>query len=81
MNLSERTDQGVPGGYRRRGERPRLEVDFMAVCDAVRRAWEGDGHTITEVASRFGVSRAWIHQRVYPVLNSRDHRPPQQTPS
>jgi len=44
-------------GYHRRGGRPGLEIDFVAVCDAVRKAWEGSGETITEVAARFGVSR------------------------
>ena len=55
-------------GYNRRGGRPPLEVDLMAVCDAVSRAWDGSGETITAVAARFGVSRAWIHKRVYPAL-------------
>ena len=45
-----------------------MDVDFVAVCDAVRRALNGDGETITSIAARFGVSRAWIHKRVYPEL-------------
>ena len=47
--------------YSRRGGRPGLEVDFMAVCGAVTEAWEGSGDMITGVAGRFGVSRGWIH--------------------
>ena len=59
-------------GYNRRGGgRPPLEVDFVAVCDAVVGALQGNGETITSVAKRFGVSRAWIHQRVYPVVLNR----------
>ena len=49
-------------GYHRRGGRPGLEVDFMAVYDAVREAWAGNGDTITGLAARFGVSRGWIHK-------------------
>ena len=58
--------------YNRRGGRPRLDVEFMAVCDAVSKAFTGSGETITAIASRFGVSRAWIHKRVYPVLSRRE---------
>ena len=60
----------IPGarGYQRRGGRPGLDVDFMAVCDAVRKAWAGSGETITDIAARFGVSRGWIHKWVYPAL-------------
>ena len=47
-------------GYRQRGGRPGLNVDFVAVCDAVREARNGNGETITDVACRFGVSRGWI---------------------
>ena len=50
------------------GGRPRLEVDFVAVCDAVREAIEGNGETITAVAQRFGVSRGWIHANIYPAI-------------
>ena len=60
------------GGYNRRGGRPPLDVDLMAVCDAVSQAWNGSGETITAVATRFGVSRAWIHKNVYPALQHRD---------
>lgn len=56
--------------YRRRGGRPELNVDFMAVCDAVSRALNGDSETITAIAERFGVSRGWIHKWVCPA---RDH--------
>ena len=55
--------------YNRRGGRPRLDMGFGAVYDAVRRAKEGGGETITEVAARFGVSRAWIHKWVCPALD------------
>jgi len=65
MNIS---DKPTIRGYNRLGGRPGLEVEFMAVCDAVREAWEGSGETITEVAARFGVSRGWIHKWVYPAL-------------
>ncbi len=68
MKLADNTDQAGGRGYNHRGGRPRLDVDFVAVCDAVRGAWEGSGETITAIAARFGVSRAWIHKRVYPAL-------------
>ena len=42
-----------------------MEVDFVAVCDAVLMAWNGIGESIT---LRFGVSRGWIHKWVYPKL-------------
>ena len=58
--------------YRRRGGRPGLTVDFVAVCDAVQKAKSGSGETITNVASRFGVSRGWIHKWIYPAIASRD---------
>ena len=44
-------------GYNPRGGRPPLDVDFVAVCDAVREAWAGSGETVTSIAARFGVSR------------------------
>ena len=47
----------------------------MAVCDAVSRAWNGSGETITAVAARFGMSRAWIHKNVYPALQHRGRNP------
>jgi len=56
------------------GGRLPLDVAFVAVCDAVRRAWEDSGETITEIAARFGVSRGWIHKWVYPALGF-PHRP------
>ena len=55
--------------YNRRGGRPGLNVDFKAVCDAVERAWKGDGETMTDIAARFGVSRGWIHKWVYPAFD------------
>ena len=51
--------------YNRRGGRPGLNVDFKAVCDAVQGAWSGNGDTVTEIAARFGVSRAWIHEWIF----------------
>ena len=51
--------------YNRRGGRPPLDVDFVAVCVAVQEAWNGSGETITEIAERFGVSRGWIWKWVY----------------
>ena len=42
----------------------------MAVCDAIRRVREGNEDTITDVAARFGISRAWIHKWVYPALEA-----------
>ena len=59
-------------GYNPRGGRPPLDVDFVAVCDAIRGAWAGDGETVTSIAARFGVSRGWIHKWVYPVLQKGD---------
>ena len=56
--------------YRRRGGRPGLNVDFVAVCDAVHKARNGSGETMTDVAARFEVSRGWIHKWVYPAINS-----------
>ena len=54
--------------YNQRGGRPGLDVDFVAVCDAVLGAWSGSGETVTDVACRFGVSRGWIWKWVYPAL-------------
>lgn len=61
----------IPGQrrYNRLGGRPGLDVDFEAVCDAVSAAWQGSGETVTDVATRFGVSRGWIHKWVYPALD------------
>ena len=33
-------------GYNPRGGRPPLDVDFVAVCDAIRGAWAGSGETV-----------------------------------
>ena len=62
-------------GYRQRGGggRPGLNVDFVAVCDAIRKAWAESGGTVTSVATRFRVSRGWMHKWVYPELG--DKRP------
>ena len=45
-----------------------MDVDFVAVCDAIREAWAGNGETVTSIAARFGVSRGWIHKWVYPAI-------------
>jgi len=58
-------------GYRRPGGRPALNVDFVAVCDAVAKAWNGSGETMTDIAGWFGVGRAWIYKWVYPALPRR----------
>ena len=55
--------------YNRLGGRPPLDVDFKAVCDAVEKARNGSGETITEIAGRFSVSRGWIWKWVYPALD------------
>ena len=56
--------------YRRRGGRPGLKVDFVAVCDAVTQARNGSGETMADIAQRFGVSRGWLHKWTYPALDS-----------
>ena len=53
---------GHPTGQPACGGHPPLDVDFKAVCDAVSRARNGNGETVTEVAERFGVSRGWIYK-------------------
>ncbi len=68
MGSSRGAQQPASRGYSRRGGRPPLDVDFVAVCDAVLAAWNGGGETVTEIARRFGVSRGWIHKWVYPKL-------------
>ncbi len=60
--------------YNRRGGRPGLNVDFVAVCGAVTKARNGSGETMTDIASRFGVSRAWIHKHIYPALDGAGSR-------
>ena len=62
--------QGPTHGYSPRGGRPGLNVDFVAVCDVVREARNGSGENMTDIAARFGVSRAWIHKWVYPALDA-----------
>jgi len=47
-------------GYNPRGGRPPLDVDFVAVCDAIRGAWAGSGETVTSIAVTFGSKiRVW----------------------
>ena len=62
----------VKRGYSQRGGRPGVNVDFVAVRDAVTGAREGSGETMADVAGRFGVSRAWLHKWVYPALQEAD---------
>ena len=59
---------GIRQDNQRVGGHPPLDVDFKAVYDAVSRAWNGGGETLTEVAERCGVSRGWIYLRVYKEL-------------
>ena len=47
-------------GYSQRGDHPGLNVDFVAVCDAVQEARKENGQTMSDVAERFGVSRGWL---------------------
>ena len=72
MALQQTTGSNIPAQrkYIRRGGRPGLNVDFKAVCDAVLQARNGSGETITDVATRFCVSRGWIYKWVYPVLDA-----------
>ena len=42
-------------GYRQRGGRPGLNVDFVAVCDAIREAWAGIGGTVLPGSRLVGV--------------------------
>ena len=51
-----------------RGGRPGLDVDFAAVCDPVRGVWNGSWETVTDIAERFGVSKEWTWEWVYPEL-------------
>ena len=39
-----------------------MDVDFVAVCDAVLIAWNGGDESITDIALRFGVSLGRIHK-------------------
>ena len=56
--------------YRRSGGRPGLDVDFVAVYDAVARARCGSGETMTAIAARFGASGGWLHKWVYPTVDA-----------
>ena len=38
--------------YRQRGGRPGLNVDFVAVCDAVTGARKGSGETMSDISDR-----------------------------
>jgi len=72
MKANDTCTSKIPGQrqYNRRGGRPGLTVDFEAVCDAVVKARKRSGETITDVATRFGVSRGWFHKWVYPLLDA-----------
>ena len=65
----------TPRRYNRLGGRPGLNVDFGAVCAATQGALQGNGDTITDVATRFGVSRGWIWKWIYPFLEGRNAEP------
>jgi|ETN02SMinimDraft_2_1059926.scaffolds.fasta_scaffold213720_1 hypothetical protein len=67
-------------GYKRRGGRPPLDVDIVAIGDAVREARAGGDETITAIARRFGVSRGWIHANVYPALGYLSRAKSEQSP-
>ena len=67
MSTRNNPAEGGRRPYNPRGGRPPLDVDFMAVCDAVREALDGNGETITAIALRFRVSRGWLHTHVFPV--------------
>ena len=54
--------------YNQQGGRPPLDVDFKAVCDAVKGAWSGNGDTITDIPERFAVSRVRIWKWVYRAM-------------
>ena len=58
--------------YNRLGGRPGLNVDFVSVHDAVARARNGSGETMTDIAARFGVSRGWLHKWIYPAIERED---------
>ena len=68
MNPSDEPHRPPPRSYSGLGGRPPLDVDFMAVCDAVQMAWDGSGESVTDIALRFEVSLGWIHKWVYPKL-------------
>ena len=55
--------------------RPRSDVDFVAVCDALRRCREEPG-AVSRVARRFGVSRAWLYKWIVPALDGVTNPPP-----
>ena len=68
QNEGHATDKPGIRRYNQRGGRPPLDVDFVAVYDAVQEAWNGSGESITDIAERFGVSRGWIYKWVYPAV-------------
>ena len=67
------TKSGKPIG------RPRLDVDFVAVCDALRRDW-GEPGAISRTARQFGVSRAWLYKWVIPAVQDVTNTPPDSSP-
>ena len=56
MNHSGNSQSPPHRGYRRGGGRPYLEVDFVAVCDAVLMACNGSGESITASLSDLGLA-------------------------
>ena len=54
--------------YNAKGGRPRLRVDIEAITADVKDVLEGSGESITAVALKHSVSRAWIHRNGYPSL-------------
>ena len=51
--------------------RPRLEIDVIKVCDALRGRLRERG-AVAEVAAQFHVSRAWVYKRALPSLLKED---------
>ena len=67
--------------YNARGGRPRLKVDLKAITADVKAVLEGSAETITAIASRHHVSRAWIHRNIYPALGYIPDRRPSENHS
>ena len=64
------TRSGRPIGH------PRLDVDFVAVCKALRHRREEPG-AVSHVAREFGVSRGWLYKWVVPALDGVTNPPPE----
>ena len=61
-------DAGEHGGFRANGGRPRLKLDYKAITADVKEVLDGSEETITSIALKHQVSRAWIHRNIYPSL-------------